>query len=176
MKKLKAKVYIDGANMFYTQRLIGSLIDWKKTKKLLNNKFEVLELRYYTGIKENDEKMKKYLSYLRDIQIKTITKPLKIIKNKENQIIHKSNCDVEMVVDIMADLNNFDLLVLFSGDSDFAYLVKILNKQYQKLIYVFSSRKTISWEIKLAVNKYWFIEDTKEILKKPPPKRGTVKQ
>ncbi len=36
--KLKAKVYIDGANMFYTQKKLGWFIDWQKMKKYLKEK------------------------------------------------------------------------------------------------------------------------------------------
>ncbi|PIQ72561.1 hypothetical protein COY13_00200 [Candidatus Roizmanbacteria bacterium CG_4_10_14_0_2_um_filter_36_35] len=179
MKKLKAKVYIDGANIFYTQRNIGWSIDWKNAIKFLKEKFDVLEIRYYTGIKNNDQKMNKYLSFLRQLKIKTITKPLKIINDHSGRLIYKSNCDVEMVVDIILDIDSFDILILFSGDSDFVYLIKVLQKSYQKKVFVFSSRKTISWEIKMAVNSYWFLEDFKKELervkKNPRLRRGTVK-
>jgi len=133
---------------------------------LLNKQFNVLEIRYYTGIKNQDDKMKKYLSYLRRLNIKTITKPLKIIQDQTGGIIYKSNCDIEIAVDALLDANNFDILVLFSGDSDFVYLVKTLQKQFQKQIYVFSSRRTISWEIKLSANKFWFLEDLKKEIKR----------
>jgi uncharacterized LabA/DUF88 family protein len=178
MKKPKAKVYIDGANLFYTQKHLGWTIDWKKAKQFLLGKFEVLEMRYYTGIKDQDEKMKNYLSYLRHVSIQTITKPLKVIKNQQGGVIYKSNCDVEMAVDILLDANSFDLAILFSGDSDFVYLIKTLQRRFQKQVYVFSSRRTISWEIKLTADKYWFLEDLKRKLKRKKTsarRRSTVK-
>ncbi len=165
-KKSRVKIYIDGANVFYSQKHLGWFLDWKKTVSFLKRQFKILEIRYYTGIKSNDEKMKKYLSFLRGLKIKTITKPLKIITNQTGQAIYKSNCDIEMAVDIILDVDDFDVLVLFSGDSDFVYLIKILQKQFQKHVYVFSSRRTISWELKLAANKYWFLEDLKNKLKR----------
>jgi len=165
-KKSKASVYIDGPNMFYTQKHLGWTIDWKKTATLLKKKFNVLEIRYYTGIKNQDDKMKKYLFYLRRLNIKTITKPLKIIQDQSGRTIYKSNCDIEIAVDILLDTNNFDVLVLFSGDSDFVYLIKTLQKQFQKQIHVFSSRRTISWEIKLSANKFWFLEDLGKEIKR----------
>ncbi len=73
--KQKARVYVDGANLFYAQKHLGWFIDWKKIIKLLNKRLDILEIKYYTGIKTNDEKMKGYLAYLRKINIKTITKP-----------------------------------------------------------------------------------------------------
>ena len=102
MKKLKAKVYIDGANIFYIQKDIGFSIDWKKMKDYLQEKWDILEMRYYVGIKQNDEKM----------------------------------------------------------NSDFDYLAKKL-RDLGKKVTVFSSRKMLSWELKLTTKSYVFFEDLK---------------
>lgn len=162
----KARVYIDGANLFYAQKHLGWFIDWKKIIKLLNKRLDILEIKYYTGIKANDEKMKGYLAYLRKINIKTITKPLKIIKNKDETTIYKSNCDIEIALDMVLDESSYNTAVLLSGDSDFLYLIKTLQKQFQKKIWVISSRKTISWEIKIAADYYQFLEDIKDQIKR----------
>jgi len=96
MAKVKAKIFVDGANIFYTQKHLGWSVDWKKTIQQLSVEFDVIESRYYTGIKNNDEKMKKFLLRLRENGMKTVTKPLKPIRNKDGNIFFKSNCDVEM--------------------------------------------------------------------------------
>src|SRR3989338_1130137 len=166
MYKPKAKVFIDGANVFYTQKHLRWNIDWKKMLKQLSEKFNVIEIRYYTGIKNTDEKMKKFLHRLRKIGIKTMTKPLKIIKGKQDNVLFKSNCDVEMAVDILLEVNNFEVLIFFYGDSDFVHLIKIIQKQFQKKVIVYSSRRTISCESKLATNKYFFLEDIKDKIEK----------
>lgn len=80
IEKPKAKIYIDGANMFYAQKKLGWFFDWKKIKDFLNKKYIVNEFRYYAGIKKDDEKMLKYLKYLDAIGFTIITKPIKIIK------------------------------------------------------------------------------------------------
>lgn len=166
MGKPKAIIFIDGANVFYTQKHLGWNIDWKKTLQQVSKVFDVTEARYYTGIKNNDEGMKKFLQRLREIGMKTVTKPLKLIKDQKGNILFKSNCDVEMAVDILLEVNNFDTLVLFSGDSDFLHIVKVLQKQFQKKVTVYSSRRTISWELKLAADKYCFLEDLEGKIKK----------
>ena len=109
--KPKAKVYIDGANMFYTQKKLGWFIDWQKMKKYLKEKQDILGIRYYTGIKPADK------------------------------------------------------IILFSGDSDFQYLVKKL-KDLSKKVIVFSSRRTISWEVKLEASEYIYLEDIKKEIKR----------
>jgi len=168
-QKQTSKVYIDGANMFYTQQKLGWFLDWKKLKEFLGRKYKVVEFRYYTGIKSEDDKMKSFLRYLDHINIIPITKPLKVIRiSKKHPLknlynypeIYKSNFDVEITADILLDRVNIDQIILLSGDSDFQYLVKRL-KDVGKKVTVYSSRKTISWELKLEASEYFYLEDIK---------------
>ena len=163
----KAKVYIDGANVFYTQKDIGFSIDWEKTRKYLQESYDILEIRYYVGVKQDDEKMASYLRYLDVIHFTVITKPIKIIKIDRNHPmaklhnyseIYKCNFDVEMTTDILLDRANLDKIILFSGDSDFNYLIKRLYSLGKK-IELFSSRKMLAWELKFSGAKYYFLED-----------------
>lgn len=167
--KPQAKVYIDGSNIFYTQKQIGWSIDWAKAKKILQENYNVLEIRYYTGLKEGDKKMDRYLKYLRTINFTIITKPLKKIKlrNTKNSLktsktpfIYKANFDVEIAVDILLDKSKLTKIILFSGDSDFSYLIKKLKKSGKRVI-IFSSRKTLSWELKLVASELHYLEDLK---------------
>jgi len=172
--KPKAKVYIDGANMFYTQKKLGWNIDWGKVKNYLENLKEVIEWKYYVGVKANDEKMQKYLRYLNAIGFSTFTKPLKKIKIQKDEVlfeiykrnfIYKANFDVEITADILLDKAKTDEVIIFSGDSDFQYLVRKL-KDIGKKVIIFSSRKTISWELKLEGSKVVYLEDIKEKIKR----------
>ena len=67
---------------------------------------------------------------------------------------------------MLLDESSYDTVVLLSGDSDFVYLIKILQKQFQKKVWIVSSRKTISWEIKIAADYYQFLEDIKGQIKR----------
>lgn len=155
--------------MFYTQMKLGWFMDWKKIRDYLKENKDVLEMRYYTGLKEKDEKMASFLSYLDNIGITSITKPIKIIKVDDSHPskklynyseIYKSNCDVEITTDVLLERKEVDEIILFTGDSDFQYLVKKLKDMGKKVI-IFSSRKTISWEIKLEATDYIYLEDIK---------------
>ena len=169
-EKPRAKVYVDGANMFYTQRELGWFIDWEKVKTVLSEEHDVLEFRYYTGLKHGDRKMPRYLRFLDKIGFVTITKPLKKIAIDKDHpswklygytYIYKANFDVEITADILLERGGLDCVLLFSGDSDFADLAKRLGNLGIALI-VFSSRKTLSWELKLACQEYRFLEDCQQ--------------
>ena len=150
-------------------------LDWKKIKEFLQKSWDILETRYYTGVKFEDEKMAGFLRYLDNIGITPITKPVKIIKVDDGHPlkklynyseIYKSNCDVEITTDVLLERKEVGEIILFTGDSDFQYLIKKL-KDLSKRVIVFSSRKTISWEIKLETSKYIYLEDIKdEIVRK----------
>lgn len=174
MIKPKAKIYIDGANLFYTQKQIGWNISWIKVKKYLSKNSQIIEIRYYTGVKKNDIKMSNYLNYLDKIGITTITKPIKIIKTSNGNVF-KSNFDVEMTTDILLDRILIDKIILFTGDSDFNYLIKKL-KDLGKYIVIYSSRKMLSWELKLNASQYIFLEDIKNEIQRINPKKTSVKK
>jgi len=173
-QKPRAKAYIDGANVFYTQRKMGWTIDWEKVKTLLQQEFDVLELRYYTGLKKGDRKMPRYLRYLDKIGFTTITKPLKKIAiDKDHpswklhgyRFVYKANFDVEMTADILLERADLDCVILFSGDSDFADLADRLRSLGKSLV-VFASRKTLSWELKLACAQYRYLEDVRDAIER----------
>jgi len=173
-EKLKAKVYIDGANIFYTQKKLEWNLNWAKVKNYIENDKIIIEWRYYIGIKDTDEKMRGYLKYLGAIGFNTITKMLKkikldggdtIIEMHNSKFIYKANFDVEITTDILLDKSKVDEIILFSGDSDFRYLVRRL-KDLGMRITICASRKTISWELKLEADKIVYLEDIKsEILR-----------
>jgi len=174
VEKTKTKVYIDGANMFYTQRKLDWSFDWKKVKNYIETNKEVIEWKYYVGVKDDDEKIQKYLRYLNAVGFNTFTKPLKKIRISDNETlfeiyktdyIYKANFDVEITTDILLDKARIDEIIIFSGNSDFQYLVRKL-KDAGKKVSVYSSRKTISWELKLEASNIFYLEDIKNQIKR----------
>jgi len=167
MAKSKTKIYVDGANIFYTQKKLGWVLDWKRVKNLMEAEKEALDWRYYVGVKKDDDGMRKYLKYLNAIGFNTFTKPLKKIRisGGETKYIYKANFDVEITADILLDKLKIDEVIIFSGDSDFQYLVGKLKNAGLKVI-VYSSRKTISWELKLAASEVIYLEDIEGMIKR----------
>ncbi len=86
MRKPTAKVFIDASNVFYAQKKLGWLIDWKKLKDLLNTKYVIKQINFYIAVKKNDNKIN-FLGFLEKIDYTVITKPLKEIKDT----IHDEN-------------------------------------------------------------------------------------
>jgi len=164
MTKLKAKVFIEGSNIYFEQKKMGKWLDWVKVKRYLVKEYELLNIHYYIGVRYKDSKVLPFLKKLKTINFDVITKPVKLIIDESGRKIEKANFDVEITGDVLSSYKNLDVIILFSGDSDFDYLVKILHKQNKK-VYVFSSRKTLSWELKLSADKHFFLEDLLNLTK-----------
>ena len=80
----------------------------------------------------------------------------------------KADFDVEISIDAISWMKNYDSFVLFSGDSDFVYLLKYLKKRGKKVI-VLSRRGHVANELRTSkdVDLYldiWKLRD--ELLKK----------
>lgn len=107
--------------------------------------------------------------------IELITKSLKVIKreNLKGGDMRKANFDVEIAIDAVKLIPSYDALILFSGDSDFEFLVWELRKE-GRLVWVISSRGHISIELARAANKYVPLPALKKffVRKKSPRRSG----
>ncbi len=134
---LRAMVFIDAANIELSAKDLGFKIDYKKLYKYLTKNYQIEYLGFYT-VRFETKSHDNFLTVLKKNGYKLVTKPLKIIKNREIGLgdIRKANFDVEIAVDAMKFKNSFETMVLFSGDSDFDYLIKELKKNHKKVLVV----------------------------------------
>jgi len=76
--------------------------------------------------------------------------------------IPKSNFDVEISIDSIRLLNNYDTFCLLSSDSDFARLVEFLKKRGKKVIIIASGQ--VFYTLKNAANLYINAQKIKRII------------
>ena len=157
-------IFIDGSNTYFAQKKMGKWLDWVKVKRFLEGKYQVLEYRYYVGLREKDKGMKSFLKKLKKIGFKIITKPVKVAVNKEGETFEKANFDVEMTADLLLRWDAIEAAVFFSGDSDFAYLCNLIHKRKKK-IYFFASKKTLAWELRKKADHFFYLEDFSHLTK-----------
>lgn len=157
-------VFIDGSNIYFAQKKMGKWLDWVKVKRFLEEKYNVLEIKYYVGIRPRDEKMKRFLRKLKQIGFQVITKPVKILTDEHGHQLEKANFDVEITGDVLKNLYKIDSVILFSGDSDFVYLIELVHENKKKF-FVFSSSRTIAWDLKLKADIYFLLEHLPRLTK-----------
>ncbi|MDD2732104.1 MAG: NYN domain-containing protein [Candidatus Pacebacteria bacterium] len=166
-KYLKGKilVMIDAANLESSVKSLGWWIDYIKLRDLFKEK-ELVEIRDYC-VYHNTDNQNKFFTFLKKNGFILITKPLKVIKTEdiERGDIRKANFDVEIAIDAMEMINKFDTFVLFSGDSDFDYLLKKIRGK-NKNVLVISSKHHISKELIENSDKYIDIKKLKNLIKR----------
>ena len=134
--KGKVAVFIDAANIELSAKDLKFQVDYRKLHKWLSEECKLIYIGFFTVRFEN-QKHDAFLTVLKKAGYKLVTKPLKLIKNRRDGThLRKANFDVEIAIEAMKRLDSFDTFILFSGDSDFDYLIKELKKQDKTVIVV----------------------------------------
>lgn len=146
--KGKVYVFIDASNIYYSQRELGWRIDFRKLKEYLGTNVELSKMYYYTAYDTEYPRQRKFLDFLEIIGYVIRKKKVKFIKDSdfEEGGFHKGNLDVELTIDAVHNRDDFQSLVLFSGDSDFEALLKYM-RNYRKNCVVVSTQEHISLEL-----------------------------
>lgn len=78
-----------------------------------------------------------------------VTKRVKYIRSQTNEFGFEKKCDldVEMAVDLIRERDNYDTIILFSGDGDLMCAIKYLHEIYEKKCFVFGARGHLGREV-----------------------------
>ena len=132
----RAAVFIDGANLFYTQRHLGWQIDFSRLMSFFMSGYASVQANYYVPASEPvSEENAAFTRVLIAHGYRITSKSVKKIVNRETGVIvMKGNLDVELVVDALIDVDQYDTFILFSGDSDFLPLIRALKAKGKEVI------------------------------------------
>lgn len=129
MQKLKNNyAFIDAQNLYLAINELGWKLDYKKFRIYLKEKYGVGKAYMFMGFVSANQKL--YV-FLRRVGFVLIFKPT----FASDDVRIKGNCDAELVLQAMIDLENYDKAVIVTGDGDFYCLVKYLN-DHNKLLRV----------------------------------------
>ena len=149
-------------------------VDYLKLKLFFEGLSPVEQVRFYSAAFPNDSH-NKFLTFLKKTGIKLVTKKLKEYKDhRADQPHRKANFDVELSIDAVTLLEKYDILVLFSGDCDFEYLLKFA-RGHNKITIVFSRKGHIAKELPPASNYYFDLVDFRDELLVIAPKKRAQK-
>jgi uncharacterized LabA/DUF88 family protein len=113
--------FIDGTNLKLTMNNIGWTLDLKKFRIYLKDKFGVTMAYYFIGFVPT---LNDLYTALQSYGYVLVFKPT--LRLPDGKI--KGNCDAEMVLQAMIDLQNYNKAVIITSDGDFGCLVKYLRK------------------------------------------------
>ena len=105
------------------------------------------------------------------------TKPIKEIDDfdDEGKFLgrkHKCNFDIEMTMDILLRIEKYDSIFLWSGDSDFHYLLKHLQAKKRKIVTI-CARDFASDELRTHSDKFIPADPLRDLLEYLPHKNST---
>jgi len=126
-------------------------VDYKKLRKFFAETSRLVSISFYSA-KFGTKSHENFLAFLKFNGYRLVTKKIKEIKTG-NGDHRKANFDVEIAVDAVSWIRNFDTFVLFSGDSDFTHLLHHLSKKKKRTV-VISQRGHVANELVKAADYY----------------------
>lgn len=139
-------VFIDAANILYSQQTLGWLVNYAKLKAYIEHECDLRGIFFYTGHVGKNEKQQSFLQKLRTLGYHVRAKEVKRIKTGRHTYLWKGNLDVELAIDAVLHLDKYDTMILLSGDSDFAYLLDVVKGRGKRVI-VISQRGHVAREL-----------------------------
>jgi uncharacterized LabA/DUF88 family protein len=139
-------VFIDAANILYSQQTLRWKVDYEKLKNYFKGECDLKGIYFYTGRVGDNEKQNSFIRRLEYLGYVVKAKEVKRIRLEDNTFEWKGNLDVELTIDVLGNSNNFDTLILMSGDSDFAALLDTVKAQKKRVI-VMSTKGHVSKEL-----------------------------
>lgn len=122
-------VFVDVQNLYYSAKnLYNALPNYKAILKTASQDRQLVCAFAYV-VSANIPKQKEFFTALESAGIEVKQKDLQIFPGG----MKKGNWDVGMAVDILRFMNRLDVVVLVSGDGDFAELVEYLKNQGVKI-------------------------------------------
>jgi uncharacterized LabA/DUF88 family protein len=145
-------VLIDAANIGKSTLRARYKVSYRKLARIFQKRTRLVGLRFYSAEFETGA----HRDFIRSLQrfgYQVVSKPVKEIRTGKTLVIRKANFDVEMAVDAMEMLDSYDTLVLFSGDNDFAYLLRHLQSK-RKQVVVSAMRHNVARELVATADLY----------------------
>jgi uncharacterized LabA/DUF88 family protein len=141
--------------MFYAQQKNGWFFDPKRVLEYFTTEraVELVNAFWYTGLKDPQDQRG-----FRDALISLgYTVRTKIIKeyydDSSGRHSQKANLDIEIVIDMFNTVEQYDRVVLFSGDGDFERAIELLRSKNTHIT-VISTEGMVARELRNATDRY----------------------
>lgn len=127
----RTALFIDGPNLYSASRNLGFDVDYRMLLEYFRSRARLVRAYYYSAMLETDEysPIKPLTDWLAYNGYSLVTKTAKEYIDANGRRRIKGNMDVEIAVDMLRLAPNIDHVVLFSGDSDFRYLIEEMQRK-----------------------------------------------
>ena len=164
----RTSIFVDGNNMFYAQQKNGWFFDPRRVLEYFKTEQPetiLINAFWYTGLKDPQDQRG-----FRDALISLgYTVRHKILKeyydDTSGRYSQKANLDIEIVVDMFNTVEQYNHVILFSGDGDFERAIELLRSK-DTHITVVSTEGMIAREVRNATDRYIDLNDIREYIEK----------
>ncbi len=164
MSQVYNYAFVDSQNLNMAIRSHGWKLDYRKFRKYLEDQHSVTKAYMFIGFVDSNSDLYKGLQEAGFI---LMFKPT--LENQAGDI--KGNTDAEMVLQAMADIENYDQAVLVTGDGDFYCLVEYLGKRNKLAHLLVPSQRNYSALLKNATAEISFVSDLRRLVEYKPHTR-----
>jgi uncharacterized LabA/DUF88 family protein len=148
-------IFVDGNNMFYAQQKNGWFFDPRKILEYFTRDPEVrlVNAFWYTGLKDSQDQ-RGFRDALISLGYTVRTKLLKeYYDDTSGRYSQKANLDIEIVIDMFNTVEQYNRVVLFSGDGDFERAIELLRSKNTHITVV-STEGMIARELRNVTDQY----------------------
>jgi len=166
-KKTRLSIFVDGNNMFYAQQKNGWFFDPKRVLSYFTRHpdTELVNGFWYTGIKDPQDQ-RGFRDALVSLGYTVRTKILKeYYDDVSGRFSQKANLDIEIAIDMFNTVEQYDQVVLFSGDGDFERAIELLRSKSTHITVV-STEGMIARELRNATDRYIDLNEIRPFIEK----------
>ncbi|ASC74097.1 hypothetical protein XM38_050720 [Halomicronema hongdechloris C2206] len=164
----RLSIFIDGNNMFYAQQKNGWFFDPKRVLEYFTHEdggLRLVNAFWYTGLKDPQDQ-RGFRDALISLGYTVRTKILKeYYDDNSGRYSQKANLDIEIVVDMFNTVDQYDRVVLFSGDGDFERAIELLRSKSTHITVV-STEGMIARELRNATDRYLDLNSLRPYIEK----------
>ena len=151
---MKNYALIDGNTLHLGIKQLNWKVDYKKFRVYLRDKYSVVKAYYFIGYIGENERL---YNYLISSGYTMVYKP--VVQDATGVL--KGNCDAELVLQAMIDLNNYDQAVIVSSDGDFTCLADYLQQSKKLRAVMAPHQDTTSVLLKKKIRSMVFMDHLK---------------
>jgi uncharacterized LabA/DUF88 family protein len=163
----RLSIFVDGNNMFYAQQKNGWFFDPRRVLEYFTKEPELMLINafWYTGLKDVQDQ-RGFRDALISLGYTVRTKILKeYYDDTSGRYSQKANLDIEIVVDMFNTVDQYNRVVLFSGDGDFERAIELLRSKNTHIT-VISTEGMIARELRNVTDRYIDLNDIRDHIEK----------
>ena len=156
LKNKKVGVFCDDSNLYHAYQKYGWRIDFGKFRNLLEKYCHLKFIHYHVAVpNKSDDVFKGTKNFLSKIEPNVVLKK-KLLKYTPiaGKFIKKADTDIEITLDVVRNIDDLDVIIVMSGDSDFLELKNYVVYDKKKSILFVGYEENMAWELRQCWHFY----------------------